>query len=239
MAKLEDPKEEWFARLLAQNCRQYDSYKDAGLEGTADKASRLARSPRIKARILEINPEYQPRQRRGSANGNTPKGTPGTIYAFTNPAMPGLVKIGYTVRSVEERRIELSRPTGVPSPYETYRYVEVPHASKVEKIVHERLKDKHHGLEFFRCELEDVDLIFDDLSAGIFFDIRREITEFMEAVSVRYPGSTMTIDDARKAVNVNLEDKMVLRIPYAPMKDMFTCLDKVAKATQAAFQHFM
>lgn len=41
---------------------------------------------------------------------------PGWLYLLTNPAMPGLVKIGMTTRSPEERAQELAS-TGVPLPF--------------------------------------------------------------------------------------------------------------------------
>lgn len=41
---------------------------------------------------------------------------PGWLYLLTNPAMPGLVKIGMTTRSPEERALELAS-TGVPMPF--------------------------------------------------------------------------------------------------------------------------
>ena len=44
---------------------------------------------------------------------------PGFVYVLTNPAMPGLVKIGRSARSVRERIRELNA-TGVPRPFEAY-----------------------------------------------------------------------------------------------------------------------
>lgn len=41
---------------------------------------------------------------------------PGWLYLMTNPAMPGLVKVGMTTRSPEERAQELAS-TGVPMPF--------------------------------------------------------------------------------------------------------------------------
>ncbi|MBA85238.1 MAG: hypothetical protein CML60_10465 [Rhodobacteraceae bacterium] len=41
---------------------------------------------------------------------------PGWLYVLTNPAMPGLCKIGMTTRTPEERATEL-HDTGSPAPY--------------------------------------------------------------------------------------------------------------------------
>ena len=44
----------------------------------------------------------------------------GYVYLLTNEAMPGYVKIGFTERTVEERIEELSKPTGVPMPFDCF-----------------------------------------------------------------------------------------------------------------------
>jgi len=43
---------------------------------------------------------------------------PGYVHIFVNKAMPDLIKIGFTNRSPEERKRELSRVTGVPLDFE-------------------------------------------------------------------------------------------------------------------------
>lgn len=39
------------------------------------------------------------------------------VYVLVNRSMPGMVKIGRTIRTVEERALELSSATGVPTPW--------------------------------------------------------------------------------------------------------------------------
>lgn len=51
MAKLENPKHEEFARLLAQGLKQGDAYQKAGYSTNKGAASRLAASPRIVDRV--------------------------------------------------------------------------------------------------------------------------------------------------------------------------------------------
>ena len=46
------------------------------------------------------------------------------VYILTNEAMPGLIKIGYTDKSIEERMKELSRHTGVPLPFSCFYAIE-------------------------------------------------------------------------------------------------------------------
>ena len=63
----------------------------------------------------------------------------GFVYVLSNPAMPGVVKVGFTTRVPNERLIELSDASGVPVPFvlEYWCFTEQP--SAVEKKVHDGL----------------------------------------------------------------------------------------------------
>jgi DNA segregation ATPase FtsK/SpoIIIE-like protein len=78
------------------------------------------------------------------------------VYVLTNPSLPGLVKIGRTDRSVEERARELSAATGVPTEFAVYREFRVADSASVERAVHLRLKDFRlsGNREFFSIEPE-------------------------------------------------------------------------------------
>lgn len=78
------------------------------------------------------------------------------VYVLTNLAMPGLVKIGMTDRSVEDRVKELSHPSGVPTSFKVHYACTVKDAEFVEKQVHlafnfgdNRLNQKR---EFFKID---------------------------------------------------------------------------------------
>lgn len=80
--------------------------------------------------------------------------TEGNVYILTNPAMPGLVKIGKTSRTVEERLRELNS-TGVPMPFEIAYSRKVEHMDSAARDMHEhfdlcRVSD---GGEFFRLAI--------------------------------------------------------------------------------------
>lgn len=77
----------------------------------------------------------------------------GYVYVLTNPAMPGLVKIGKTVRSVEGRASELYQ-TGVPVPFEVYASVLTPDCDALERAMHESFAAFRvsNGREFFQVE---------------------------------------------------------------------------------------
>lgn len=79
----------------------------------------------------------------------------GYIYILSNPAMPGLLKIGFTEISVRDRMIQLNT-TGVPIPFELVHSVEVDHPQKVEAIIHKSLQEFRLGKnrEFFRVSHE-------------------------------------------------------------------------------------
>ena len=80
------------------------------------------------------------------------------IYILTNEAMPGYVKIGKTIRSVEQRVLELSRSSAVPMPFECYYAARVADASKVEEAFHDAFGDHRVNprREFFNIAPERV-----------------------------------------------------------------------------------
>lgn len=86
----------------------------------------------------------------------TDEGQTGIVYVLTNPAMPGLVKIGKTSRdSVEARLFELYS-TGVPFPFECAYAARVNDEGVVERAFHQafgpyRVNAKR---EFFEIEPE-------------------------------------------------------------------------------------
>lgn len=79
----------------------------------------------------------------------------GYLYVLSNSSMPGLLKVGYTVRSIEERINELSS-TGVPTRFDLEFFCEVDNAFLLEKEIHREIKKNHHGKEFFKCNIATV-----------------------------------------------------------------------------------
>ena len=74
----------------------------------------------------------------------------GWVYVMFNEAMPGLVKVGFTLKDPNLRAAELDS-TGTPrTPSVVYEaLIESPR--DVEQSVHARLKSKNEGKEWFRC----------------------------------------------------------------------------------------
>ena len=124
------------------------------------------------------------------------------VYILTNEAMPGLIKIGRTNTSVEQRLSELNRHAGIPLPFECYYAAKVSDSVFVERKLHEAFDDNRvrQQREFFRlspykaqCALEigaieDVtprDEIFDedpkDAASAVEKEInRREVFSFAQ-----------------------------------------------------------
>ena len=70
--------------------------------------------------------------------------------------MPGLVKIGFTIKVPTERAAELST-TGVPTPFDVEFYCLVDEPAALENKIHETLAHKRESndREFFRIQLSD------------------------------------------------------------------------------------
>jgi hypothetical protein len=80
----------------------------------------------------------------------------GIVYVLTNPAMPGLVKIGKTSRETMDARLGELYTTGIPVPFECVYAAKLRDESKVEKAFHQafgpyRINPKR---EFFQIEAE-------------------------------------------------------------------------------------
>lgn len=82
--------------------------------------------------------------------------TIGFVYILINDSMPGLCKVGMTMRSPNARALELSSATGVPQPFEVAYYCEVENPAEQEKRIHAEFDHLRvgPGREFFRCEPE-------------------------------------------------------------------------------------
>lgn len=88
----------------------------------------------------------------------------GYVYCFTNPSMPGLVKIGFTEATVEQRLEDANAPnTWIPTPFvaEFAKYVkDANHKEQVlHRIFHEARVNPRR--EFFRVDPDRLRLHFE------------------------------------------------------------------------------
>jgi T5orf172 domain len=79
------------------------------------------------------------------------------VYVLTNEAMEGMVKIGRTTTSVEQRIKELDN-TSIPLPFQCFYAAEVGNSSLVESKLHRIFSDKRirTNREFFRVDANQV-----------------------------------------------------------------------------------
>ena len=79
------------------------------------------------------------------------------VYVLTNEAMDGLVKIGRTSTSVEQRIKELDN-TSIPLPFQCFFAGEVQDSVKTESLLHSTFSDKRvrNNREFFRVDANQV-----------------------------------------------------------------------------------
>ncbi len=80
------------------------------------------------------------------------------VYVLTNPAMPGLVKIGKTTQLEVEDRMKQLYGTGVPVPFDCAFACQVKDASEVERALHFAFGNSriNPNREFFKLEPERV-----------------------------------------------------------------------------------
>ena len=114
-----------------------------------------------------LKPRYtdrtQPRCRSAVSGDTFNKGEiaiPNIVYALTNPAMPGIVKIGMTDRDDVQRRMADLYTTGVPLPFEcaVAREIDGREALEIENALHTAFGPNrvNSSREFFQIDPEQV-----------------------------------------------------------------------------------
>lgn len=78
----------------------------------------------------------------------------GWVYVISNKAMPGILKVGYTMKDPQLRANELYH-TGAPHQYEVDYEALVDNPYNVEQSAHLTLIKSQEGKEWFRCSLEE------------------------------------------------------------------------------------
>lgn len=77
---------------------------------------------------------------------------------LSNPASPGLLKIGFTTHTVEERAARLSAASGVVKPFQIEYWRLTLNADEVEDVIHDHFKHcRVNGKrEFFAADVDEV-----------------------------------------------------------------------------------
>lgn len=79
------------------------------------------------------------------------------VYILSNPSTPGLLKIGYTKQTPEERCKQISSATGVALPYKVEWAYKCFNGETIERQVHHKLKSYrvNNNKEFFQVSLDE------------------------------------------------------------------------------------
>lgn len=77
----------------------------------------------------------------------------GWVYVISNAAMPGLLKIGFSLKDPTLRARELAS-TGSPFPYKVEYEALLDNPREVEQRAHQNLTDQREGREWFRCTFD-------------------------------------------------------------------------------------
>ncbi len=105
----------------------------------------------------------------------------GYIYVLANSAMPDLVKVGKTTRTPAERAAELSKVTGVPTPFIVVYEQLVDNCTAAEEFVHTMLQQKGYresdNREFFRATPNEVIRVVMQIPNQISNDSKFKATE--------------------------------------------------------------
>jgi hypothetical protein len=77
----------------------------------------------------------------------------GFVYVLSNDSMPGIFKIGFTLKHPRERMEELSRATACPTPFDLAGYIGCEDPQHAEQSIHRDLASYrvNHAREFFKC----------------------------------------------------------------------------------------
>lgn len=117
----------------------------------------------------------------------------GYVYILKNPSMPGLLKIGKTTRSVEQRCNELWQ-TGVPTPFEVVEEAYSPNCTELEAMMHDEFAESRisPSREFFAV---DKDVAGSALRSNLREQVCALVDEFMPDHTVADPGMIVSDSD--------------------------------------------
>ena len=89
----------------------------------------------------------------------------GIVYVLSNPAMPGLVKIGKTTNDDVQDRVDQLFTTAVPAPFVCDKAVKVSNVNEVEQALHKALEKNRYNTsrEFFEIESDHLSDLLDEL----------------------------------------------------------------------------
>ena len=125
----------------------------------------------------------------------------GVVYVLTNPAMPGLVKIGKTTQNDVTTRISQLYTTGVPLPFDCEYAVKVADMTQVERALHTAFRSTrlNPNREFFEIGIDQVMVILDllkveDVTPGVDAEAKDGISNADKAASDSFKNRRPQLD---------------------------------------------
>ena len=87
------------------------------------------------------------------------------VYILSNPAIPNMIKIGYTKKDPFDRAAQVSRGTGVPIGYEVEWAFKCFKGERIEQEVHKYFKKYRVNpqREFFKVSLEEAKQVIEQI----------------------------------------------------------------------------
>jgi hypothetical protein len=76
----------------------------------------------------------------------------GWVYVITNKAIPGLVKVGFSLKDPALRAIELET-AGIPYPFHVEYKILICGPRDIEQKIHRAMRDYHAAKEWFSCSV--------------------------------------------------------------------------------------
>jgi len=141
-------------RITTQEAEQYIPLKENYSDQSLDSAAYYTLSPSPQGDGWESVTYYTARKR-----GIYNKQGEGDqwVYILENDSQPGLLKIGYTKLTPDERAKQISNATGVPLPYKVAWAYRCFNGELLEGEVHHALKKYrvNNQREFFQISLEE------------------------------------------------------------------------------------
>ena len=133
------------------------------------------------------------------------------VYVLTNPAMPGLVKVGRTSQADAQMRLDQLYTTGVPVPFELAFACKVGNPEEVERALHiafgpQRVNPRR---EFFRIEAEQAIAILKLLHVE---DATRTVEQQASTISEQEQSATRALRQRRPNFDFN-----VLNVPMGAL----------------------
>jgi hypothetical protein len=103
---------------------------------------------------------------RQSVNGNNGDQS---VYILESTSMPEMVKIGYTKNDPGERANQLSKSTGVPTPFNVVYSYSCFNGERIEKAVHKHFKKQrvNSQREFFYVDVDEAVKIIESIGAKL------------------------------------------------------------------------